>query len=102
MARPFSPCRKTASLPETPCASRPADSTARNRTISTSARLLSLISGMAVITRRIEIAAGRDNPVLVLGLRRLQRRFALFHEIARHLHPVALVDHPGAHQQQVA
>src|SRR5258705_8876810 len=107
IARPFSPCRNTASLPETPCASSPADvahamtmasSMAADRRLPTAdcplptAGLLARVSSMTVVARDIEIASSVDDAVLVLRLGCLHRGLPLVDHVARHLHPVARVD----------
>src|SRR6187455_1994421 len=115
IAAPLSPWRNTASLPDTPCASRPAAHTTRNRMVVTIRRvstpnrqsptdpafalrlgswelrvvLLALITGMAVVTCGVEVAAGRHDRVLVLCVRGLEGQRPLLHEVAGHLHPVA-------------
>src|SRR5436190_2367832 len=100
MARPFSPCRKTASLPDTPCASSAADMTSTATTIK--ANLLARIACMAVVTRGIEIAARLDDLVLVLCRGGGHRLLSLLHHVVGHLYPVALVDGTASHQHQVA
>src|SRR5215216_2057582 len=100
MARPFSPCRNTASLPDTPCASSAAEQASTIRTVS--ANLLARIACMAVVTCGVEVSAGFDDAVLILRVGRLQRRASLVHHVVRHLHPVALVDGAVARQYQIA
>src|SRR5207253_6390062 len=111
--RPFSPCRNTASFPETPCASSAVDSahTRRNASAATCdlpptatcplrpATLFTGIPHMAVVARVVEISAGLDDLVFVLRFGRLHCGRPLLHHVARHLHPVALVDGATAEQQ---
>src|SRR6188474_2881406 len=104
MAWPFSPCRNTASLPDTPCASRPTDPRTVSSVTAASpmARLLTLISCMAGIAGLVEAGPGRKNRFRTLLFGGLHRGLALLDEVLGHLHPVAVIDGAAGRQQQVA
>src|SRR5258706_13981583 len=109
MARPFSPCRNTASLPETPCASRPAASAHTMSAVNAAASrqlpaagLLPLISCMARIACLIEFAARLHDSVLIFCVGSLERLSPPVHIGTRHLDPVSLVDRAIAHEEKVS
>src|SRR3989338_3806807 len=102
MARPCSPCRNTASLPATPCASRPAAKPASRMTAARPTTLLALILRMAGVTRVVDVRPRGRDAVGVLRAGRPQRHLRPVHEGPRHRNPIPGVDHPAAEEQQVA
>src|SRR5688572_32567692 len=93
IALPSRPCRNTASLPDTPCASRPTDPSPTSSASAASPiiRFLLLIAFMACITRFVDRRSGRKDAVGALGLRGLDCLGAGRDKRLRHLHPVAVV-----------
>src|SRR3990172_10594212 len=100
MACPCSPWRNTASLPDTPCASSAAEPSSTKS--AAMAALLTLIPVMAGVAGLVDDVAGLEDAVGAPGLSRLERHLPGGHERLRHRDPVATIDRPVAHQQQVA
>src|SRR5262245_57257529 len=95
MARPSSPCRYTASLPETPCALRvaPAANTAASATsVWIERRLIPRISFMAVVTGLVDFVADLQNPIGAMPLGGLQRLGRCRGHRLGHLRPVFSVN----------
>src|SRR5688500_19282529 len=95
MARPCSPCRNTASLPATPCASITAPQAAAMSSVQIRRRrrlLLTLISFMAGIAGLVDDFADGQNPGGILFLRRGHRGVRRIAQRDGKLGPVAAVD----------
>src|SRR5262245_56744706 len=114
MACPCNPWRNTASFPETPCASSPAEKPRTSMATAMSAMLrprspipdprsllLSLIFGMTGITRLVDRGTGIQDSFLVVRFGGLDRQLALLDHGARDRDPITVVDDAVAHQQQI-
>src|SRR5262245_58801509 len=110
MARPSSPCRNTASLPDTPCAptawvAAAASSSVRpilSRTLLDIfiGRSPALVLAMAVIARHVDSLASGKHTGGVLLLSRFERGHARVGHRLRHRHPLRPIDGATADRQQ--
>src|SRR5262245_44237626 len=111
MARPSSPCRNTASLPDTPCAPTACVAAAasssvrpiRTRTLLEIfiGRSPALVLAMAVVARRVDRLPGGEHTRGVFLLGRLERRHAGLGHRLRHRHPLRAIDGAPAGGQQI-
>src|SRR5437762_13882426 len=97
--------RKTASLPDTPCASSSTETMPNASTVSSvvaDVRLLPPIFCVARVARFIEVASGRKDAVGVFRVDRIEGRLGRGDHLARRLGPVAFVEDATTHQEEVA
>src|SRR5712692_7840575 len=121
IALPWSPCRNTASLPETPCASTTPEQIPTNRAVTISPTKLclirivtprsfamstacsvALILFMAAVARRVDRLPSGEERILVLRLGCPEGHDPGVPECSRPLHPVSRVNDTVSHQQQVS
>src|SRR6185503_7150167 len=98
IARPSSPCRKTASLPDTPCALNTAEAIVTKPTVSSAFFInrlnpgsIALIALVARIAGGVDHLTNRENASRSLCVRRFQRRLRGVAHRGRKLDPVPFV-----------
>src|ERR1700740_2586465 len=98
IAGPFTDCRKTASLPDTPCALNSGASTTATRNVAATATHAPrysgdpLVFGVALGARIVNVSTGVEEVLRVPGDGRAERRLAAVDHRFRERRPVALVD----------